>query len=51
VGAFRNGWTFMIAAALVAGTALLAVGPVRIGAAEPETVLVVDGLGAEELAA
>jgi EmrB/QacA subfamily drug resistance transporter len=33
--AFRNGWTFMIAAALIAAVVLLAVGPVRIaGAAE-----------------
>jgi EmrB/QacA subfamily drug resistance transporter len=35
VDGFRAGWTFIIAAALAAGIALLAVGPVRIGSAEP----------------
>jgi MFS family permease len=33
LGAFRNGWTFIIAAALAAGVILLSVGPVRIGSA------------------
>jgi EmrB/QacA subfamily drug resistance transporter len=35
--AFRNGWTFIITASLAAGIALFSVGPVRIGAAEPES--------------
>jgi len=35
LGAYRDGWTFLIGAALVAGLALLAVGPVRIASAEP----------------
>lgn len=34
---FRDSWTFMIAVTLAAGAVLLSVGPVRIGAAEPET--------------
>ena len=33
LGAFRDGWTFQIAAALAAGVTLLSVGPVRIGSA------------------
>jgi EmrB/QacA subfamily drug resistance transporter len=36
VSAFGGGWTFMIIAAACAGAVLLAVGPVRIGSAEPE---------------
>ena len=35
VAAFRSGWTFIVGAALCAGAALLAVGPVSIGSAEP----------------
>jgi len=35
LGAFRNGWTFIVASALTAGVVLLSVGPVEIGAAEP----------------
>ena len=38
VDAFRNGWTFMIVASLVAGTALFAVGPFEIGSAAPADV-------------
>jgi hypothetical protein len=36
LGAFRDGWTFMIVAVLAAGAALVAVGPVRIGSAGAE---------------
>lgn len=34
--AFRDGWSFIIVSALAAGAVLLAVGPVRIGAALPQ---------------
>jgi EmrB/QacA subfamily drug resistance transporter len=51
VDVFRNGWTFQIIAALVAGAALFAVGPVTIGSAAPAVVPTVAQADAEELAA
>jgi hypothetical protein len=51
LGAFGDGWTFMIGSALVAGAALLAVGPVRIGGAEPHLALVNGGAQVERAAA
>jgi hypothetical protein len=42
VGAFGDGWSFMIACTIAAAAALLAVGPVRIGdAAEPAVAPIV----------
>jgi EmrB/QacA subfamily drug resistance transporter len=38
LAAFRDGWTFQIAAAVVAGAVLYSVGPVTIGSAQPERV-------------
>jgi EmrB/QacA subfamily drug resistance transporter len=51
LSAFGDGWTFMIGSALVAGAALLAVGPVRIGSAEPHLALVNGGAQVETAAA
>ena len=50
LGAFRDGWTFQIAAALAAGLTLLAVGPVTIGSATVDEPVVVEARqpGAEE---
>jgi EmrB/QacA subfamily drug resistance transporter len=38
LAAFRHGWIFIIVSAAAAGTVLLAVGPVRIGSANPEDI-------------
>jgi EmrB/QacA subfamily drug resistance transporter len=45
VGAFRDGWTFQIAAALTAGFTLLAVGPVTIGSATVAEPVAVEARG------
>ena len=42
LGAFRDGWTFQIAAALMAGVTLLSVGPVMIGSATVAEPVVVE---------
>jgi hypothetical protein len=40
LGAFQDGWTFIVGAGLLAAVTLLSVGPVRIGAAEAQLITV-----------
>jgi hypothetical protein len=51
LGAFRDGWDFMIASVLAAGVVLLSVGPVRVAAAEPSVAEIPTAGPATELAA
>jgi hypothetical protein len=51
LGAFQDGWTFMIGAALAAGATLLAVGPVRMGAGAPAVTAEDEGGPAESAVA
>jgi EmrB/QacA subfamily drug resistance transporter len=51
LSAFRSGWTFQICSALAAGALMLAVGPVRIGAATATEDVAEPAPAAEALAA